>query len=785
MSRRKKSRYQTDSPKFELPPLNPETKRGIIVIFLLAAAALLFLSFFQIAGTAGIALDGLMAKIFGVDRFLIPILFVVIGFSLLFPERSKMGPWNYLGTFFFILSLNGLINLIWNSSTTVTTERLMTTGGLIGQALGPTLNNITGFWAALLILAALLLVAIILTLNTSLRSIIGFHRHLTGWFGEAVHRRRTEALAREFNNGTEVEEDNTFEEKEDEEETEEELETEEVNEEEAKKAFHTTTLTKPQEEKALTSKIHRKITLPIDLLEYRSMKVNSGDTERNKEIIRRTFEQFHIPVEMGEIAVGPTIAQYTMRPHEGVKLSKIVALNNDLALALAAHPIRIEAPIPGKSLVGVEVPNQSIATVSLRDLLEAKAFKGRSTNLSVAIGKDVTGKVWVSPIEKMPHMLIAGATGSGKSVCINTIIVSLLYTNGPDDLKLIMVDPKRVELTAYEGIPHLLVPPITKVDDTINALKWTVREMERRLDLLSKFGARDINSYNERVEEKMPRIVVLIDELADLMASSGHEIEGTIVRIAQMARAVGIHLILATQRPSVDVITGLIKANFPTRIAFAVASQTDSRTILDCAGAEKLLGRGDMLYSSADLSKPVRLQGAYVSESEVGRIVDYLKRESTPDYNYAVLEKEKMGSIFDGASNSSDDSDPMVAEAAQILIQAGRASTSLLQRRLKIGYGRAARILDILEENGVIGPPDGSKPREILVDSWPPAGSGIKDREFAERREFLEVEESIDEVALPSPELETIEEGEANNDNPSLTEKDFLEAQEGEYLDEK
>lgn len=773
MSRRRKHRYQPEPEKFELPPLNPETKRGIAVIFLFAAAALLLLSFFQIAGTVGVTLDNLMAKGFGVDRVLIPFLFVIIGFSLLFPERSKMGPWNYLGTVFFFLSFNGLINLIWNQNWPATIERLMTTGGLVGQILGLTLNNAAGFWAALLILAALLLTSIVLTLNTSLRSIIGLHRHITGWFGEALHRRRAEALARELN--TEVEEDEV-----------EKLETEEVDEEDAKKTFHTTNLTPV--EKALTTRRHRQITLPIDLLEYRSTKVNSGDTDRNKEIIRRTFEQFHIPVEMGEIAVGPTIAQYTLRPHEGVKLSKIVALNNDLALALAAHPIRIEAPIPGKSLVGVEVPNQSIATVSLRDLLESKAFKNRPTNLSVSIGKDVAGKVWVAPLEKMPHLLIAGATGSGKSVCINTIIVSLLYTNGPDDLKLIVIDPKRVELTAYEGIPHLLVPPITKVDDTVNALKWTMREMDRRLDLLSKFGARDINSYNQRVEEKMPRIVILIDELADLMASSGHEVEGAIVRIAQMARAVGIHLILATQRPSVDVITGLIKANFPTRIAFAVASQTDSRTILDHAGAEKLLGRGDMLYTSAELSKPVRLQGAYVSEAEVGRIVEYLKREEAPDYNYAVLEKEKMGSIFDGAADT-DNSDPFLVEAMQIVIQAGRASTSLLQRRLKIGYGRAARILDILEENGLIGPPDGSKPREILVESWPPVSGGLKNSEFTERKEILDVEEILDEPDEMKDDEDNEEVGENeekkdDNDYFLSSDQSFLDAQEGEYLDE-
>lgn len=786
MSRRKKHRYNPEPPKFTLPPLNPETKRGIAIVFLFATAAILLLSYFQIAGTMGIVLDGFIAKIFGWDRFIVPLLFVIIGGSLLFPERSKLSPWNYLGLLLFFLSFNGLINLLGSQNQAITTESLMTLGGYFGQALATLLPRLAGFWAALLILAALLLIAILLVFNTSLRNVIGLHHHFTGWIGERLHRRKMKKLNKELVTETEIEEDtslSSLEEK-----------VEEADEKETQKTFRATNVgptVSPPAEKVLTTKQHRQITLPIDLLEYRSMKVNSGDTERNKETIRRTFEQFSIQVEMGEIAIGPTIAQYTLRPAEGVKLSRIVALQNDLALALAAHPIRIEAPIPGKSLVGIEVPNQTIATVSLRDLLEAKAFKTRPTNLSVALGKDVTGKVWVSPMEKMPHLLIAGATGSGKSVCINTIIVSLLYTNGPDDLKLILVDPKRVELTNYEGIPHLLVPPITKVDDTINALKWTVREMERRLDLLSKFGARDINSYNQKVEEKMPRIVLFIDELADLMSASGHEIEGTIVRIAQVARAVGIHLVLATQRPSVDVITGLIKANFPSRIAFAVASQTDSRTILDCAGAEKLLGRGDMLYTSAELSKPVRLQGAYVSENEINKIVQHLKREETPDYNYAVLEKEKTGSIFDGA-NDGGDSDPMINEAAKIVIQAGRASTSLLQRRLKIGYGRAARILDILEKHGVIGPPDGSKPREILSNNWLNE-SDLKDPEFAERQEILQVENLLDkEEAKRKEEDEEEEESEMSkkdekDDDDSYVLSDdqtFLDAQEGEYLDE-
>jgi S-DNA-T family DNA segregation ATPase FtsK/SpoIIIE len=317
----------------------------------------------------------------------------------------------------------------------------------------------------------------------------------------------------------------------------------------------------------------------------------------------------------------------------------------------------------------------------------------------------------------MPHLLVAGATGSGKSVCLNTMIVSWLYQNGPDDLKLILVDPKRVELTSYNGIPHLLVPPIVTVDDTVNALKWTVREMERRLDLLSKMGARNIDGYNEKSEERMPRIVVVIDELADLMSTSGREVEAAIVRIAQMARAVGIHLLLATQRPSVDVITGLIKANVPGRIAFAVASQTDSRTILDQAGAEKLLGRGDMLFTSSDVAKPKRLQGAYITTDEVEEIVRFLRRRGEPDYNMAVTEITKAGTVFDGASGDGDD---ILEEAIQVVLESGKASTSFLQRRLRLGYARAARIIDMMEEVGVVGPGSGAKPREILVDSWPP-----------------------------------------------------------------
>jgi S-DNA-T family DNA segregation ATPase FtsK/SpoIIIE len=730
MSRKNKKKRHADEfvdrPSMEL---DPETRRGIAAVALFAVSALLFLSFFGIAGSLGTYVDRSASLLFGWDRFLVPLICIIVGATAMYPDRGRLSTWNYLGLLFFFLSFNALLNLFLVdgslSSGQPLTGDITAAGGYIGQFLATILPNIVGFWGAIVVVCALLAVSVMLAFNTSLRGMAGFHTHITGWFGERLHRG---AGVRKIGRSDEQEGPYEPEEPHEPEDLEipaDEQEDDEEKEEEAKpKVFRSKPLTdaeKTRPEKALTIKKIRKVAIPLDLLEYRANNANSGDVERSMEIIYHTFEQFGIPVEMGETATGPTVTQYTLRPAQGVKLARIIGLQNDLALALAAHPIRIEAPIPGKSLVGIEVPNQTIATVSLRDLMESKAFKGRTNNTAIPLGKDVAGTTWTASLEKMPHLLVAGATGSGKSVCLNTIIVSLLYENGPDELKFIMVDPKRVEMKPYEGIPHLLIPPITKADDTVNALKWTVREMERRLDVLSRFGARDINSYNERAEEKMPKIVVVIDELADLMTGSGREVEATIVRIAQMARAVGIHLVLATQRPSVDVITGLIKANIPARIAFAVASQMDSRTILDCAGAEKLLGRGDMLYTSAEMSKPKRLQGAYLSDAEIERVVSFLKQEGTPEYNYAITETSRSGTVLDDGG----DDDPLLDEAVQSMIQAGRASTSLLQRRLKIGYGRAARIMDLLEEKGIIGPGEGSKPREVLVTEWPRGGGDV------------------------------------------------------------
>jgi S-DNA-T family DNA segregation ATPase FtsK/SpoIIIE len=424
---------------------------------------------------------------------------------------------------------------------------------------------------------------------------------------------------------------------------------------------------------------------------------------------------------MGDVSIGPTVTQYTFKPAEGVKLSAITALQNDLALALAAHPVRIEAPIPGKSLVGLEVPNEGVAIVRLREVLQSDEYQKSAKALTLALGRDVAGNPVVADLAGMPHLLIAGATGSGKSIAINTLLASLLYRNSPQQLKMILVDPKRVELTAYNGIPHLITPVIIEPKKTIAALRWCVAEMDKRYELLNVSGKRNIASYNAASKgSKLPYIAVVIDELADLMAVAANDVEAAIVRLAQMARAVGIHLIVATQRPSVDVITGLIKANITTRMAFTVASSIDSRTILDHAGAEKLLGNGDMLFISAQLSKPRRIQGAFVSETEVARVTDFLKEHTTePAYVEGVTNGQAAGANGTpgalSASESAEDDDPMLEQAKAVIVESGKASASLLQRRLSLGYARAARLLDIMEQKGWIGPGQGAKPREIFL----------------------------------------------------------------------
>ncbi len=481
-------------------------------------------------------------------------------------------------------------------------------------------------------------------------------------------------------------------------------------------------LTKQENHQALTVRSDPDWQFPsLDLLNQKQDKADPGNVEGNAETIRDTLANFNIEVEMEGANIGPRVTQYTLKPPSGVKLSKITALESNIALDLGAHAIRMEAPIPGQKAVGIEVPNVKSATVRVSSVLNAPEWNTMTNPLGVVIGKDISGHGVVGALDKMPHLLVAGQTGSGKSVMINALLTSLLYRNSPSDLKLILVDPKQVEMAPYEDIPHLLTPVITEPEKCISALKWAVAEMERRYRTLAEARKRNIGEYNElKKEEGMPYIVIVIDELADLMMMAARDVEALIVRIAQKARAVGIHLVLATQRPSVDVITGLIKANIPARVAFTVASQVDSRTIIDGVGAEKLLGMGDMLYSTADMPKPKRVQGALITDDETQKLTDFLRMQRPPQYDDEVVSMPvqlngKGGIVADYGANDADDD--MWKDAVRAVIEARKASTSLLQRRLRIGYGRAARLIETMEEQGIIGAADGSRPREVLVSS--------------------------------------------------------------------
>ena len=483
---------------------------------------------------------------------------------------------------------------------------------------------------------------------------------------------------------------------------------------------------------------------PVSLLGKNMKKANKAGakalTEKATQL-QRTLHSFGVSAKVENISVGPAITRYELKPAEGVRVSKIANLADDIALNLAAETIRIEAPIPGKQAVGIEIPNKEKESVPLRDVIESEEFEDNKSKLTVALGKDVAGNIVLADIAKMPHVLIAGSTGSGKSVCINTIITSFIYNAKPSEVKLVMVDPKVVELSVYNGIPHLLIPVVTDPRKAAGALAWAVQEMDHRYNLFAEKGVRDLKGYNAAIEKsgdetlgKLAQIVIIIDELADLMMVAAKEVEDSICRLAQKARAAGMHLVIATQRPSVDVITGLIKANIPSRVAFAVSSQIDSRTILDQVGAEKLLGKGDMLYYPASASKPVRVQGAFVSDGEVEKIVDFVKSNGVANYNEDILEEIERSNKSEGQieqENEDDDTDPFLMDAIETVIEVGTASTSFIQRRFKVGYARAGRIIDQMEARGIISGYEGSKPRQVLItkERWaelnmaqPPAG---------------------------------------------------------------
>ena len=694
--KKKKNKKKDEADRGSFLGLSQETKNSIYGIMMFLMATLATLSFFDLAGVAGEYFDSFAHTLFGWGFFLIPFAFVIMGVAFIKSVSHEIQRSAVWGTLLFVFGFLGIFYILGEGDMAVRIEQ----GGYLGLVLGyPTLRFI-GFWASLIVLIFVCFVSLMASLDVAIYELIkrGFVKARDAEedddSGEEVvpipDKPAMEKLV--IRTGGAV-----------------------VDEEaRAKKS-----MVKDEPDFVFkTTKSGKWKLPPLDVLSVDSEQPKAGDINSNAAIIKRTLADFNINVEMGEVSVGPTVTQYTFRPAVGVKLSKITTLRPDMALALAAHPIRIEAPIPGKSLVGIEVPNTKKALVGLGDLLGGDDYRGNSSFLPLVVGRDVAGYGVFASLEKMPHLLIAGATGTGKSICINAIILSMLYKHSPDILKFIFIDPKRVELSIYNGIPHLITPVITEPKKAIAALRWAVNEMERRYETLQASGSRDIFSYNSRKKDNvMPFLVIVIDELADLMASYGRDIEGAIVRLAQMARAVGIHLIVSTQRPSVEVITGLIKANITTRIAFQVGSQVDSRTILDGAGAEQLLGDGDMLFQQGDASKPRRVQGAFVSEKEAKQVAKFIKdqadevmeEEGEPEMEIDLESHPSSG----GLGNSGDDE--LYDDAKEVVVLAGKASASLLQRRLRVGYARAARLIDILEDQGIIGPGEGAKPREVYV----------------------------------------------------------------------
>lgn len=673
--------------------LHPETKKSIWAVILFGVAAILFLASFQNAGPAGNFLYDIFQSLFGWGYYLLPLILVVMGGVFLTSERRKIYGVTFFGAGLFVLSGLGLIDVLSPGN-----------GGFVGKMVGA-LESLFGYVAAIIVIMMMLIVSFLVTLNLPIR----IKRKEKGWVVEE-ETEEDEELEPEAS----VDEEPVVEE-----ETEEEKEV--TIEPTIKEKIAAAVTGKPKKGATFATQNDKDYVFPpIDLLRSSVEKPTSGDLRANANIIKRTLESFGIMVEMGEINVGPKVTRFTLKPAEGVKLSRITALNQDLALALAAHPIRIEAPIPGKSLVGIEVPNKAAAVVRLGSLINYPEF-AESGPLSFAVGRDVTGEPMFANIAKMPHLLVAGSTGSGKSVTIHSIILSLLYKNSPKMLKMIMIDPKRVELSIYSGIPHLIAPVVTQSKKSMGVFRWALNEMDRRYELFERAGSRDLGSYNKKnPDEVLPYVVIIVDELADLMSTYGKEVEGSIVRLAQMARATGIHLILSTQRPSVEVVTGLIKANIPARIALQVASQIDSRTILDMSGAEKLLGGGDMLVVASD--KPKRIQGAFVSEEEIQKVAQFIREQNKDSAGEEVSFDAKPASeegvsgdgMFDAFSGDGSEDD-LLEQAIETVVQAEKASASLLQRRLKVGYARAARLLDIMEEKGIIGPSKGANPREVFL----------------------------------------------------------------------
>ncbi|MGM0438966.1 MAG: DNA translocase FtsK 4TM domain-containing protein [Patescibacteria group bacterium] len=681
------------------PFFSSKIRRIITGLLLFLFAMIGVLSAFDQAGEGGSFLRKGFESLFGGMAALVPLLIFISGWIFIRTEYEQFVAPLVAGFLLVLSGATGFFTVLGSGFNRINDAEI---GGIIGSAMSNGLEDFLGRPASLLIFSIGTLIGLVIFWNLLYKD-ASFVEAVENFFERRRERKRTQpsVIKKIFAPSFETKkiEDNDKEEK--------------VEKEEETEKEKSTTLP------------GKKLIPPVKLLEKGGGSADPGDTKKNSKVIQKTFSNFDIDVDMSEINVGPTVTQYTLKPAEGIKLSKITSLSDDLALSLAKHPVRTEAPIPGKSLVGIEVPNEDREMIRLGDLL-GKNYKKHDSDLTLAVGKDVSGNEIFANLAKMPHLLVAGATGSGKTIFLNTLILSLIYKNSPEDLRLILVDPKRVEFSLYKRLPHLLTSVIYDAEKTNNALQWLIGEMERRFDVLSEAKKRNIGTYNDWAkkqddEEVMPYIVLVVDELADLMAKKQNEIESGIVRIAQMARAVGIHLILATQRPSVEVITGLIKANITSRVSFQVASQVDSRTILDMGGAERLLGAGDMLFVSSNSSKPKRVQGPFVSEEEVKEVVNWLVDKAEDDIDEDddlsedledELEKDRAQKVEENMEE-----DELYEDAKDLVIRADKASASMLQRKLRIGYVRAARILDMLEARNIVGPSRGSKPRVVYGDN--------------------------------------------------------------------
>lgn len=703
--------------------LEPHVVREVIAVLLIGLGIFIFLAVIGVAGSVGHVFYNMLRLGLGWTSFILPILLFGTGVALFYPVKYKFNSTNIIGLILLVISLSSLAHLFVFPGNGSEVAAVGAGGGYLGFGVAVALIKLVEFWAALLIISMAFVISLLFVFGQPLKDLYyKFKLNLP------PVPKIPKVIVNE-NGNSNYDYDGKAEQDSDKPDT-----------SFAKTSFKKYSTNKdkasPKEVKfePITTIDDENFELPsLNLLSDVVTKVDSGNIRQNVSIIQESLEDFGIEVEMSEVNVGPTVTQYTLKPAAGIKLSKISNLSNDLALALAAHPIRIEAPIPGRSLVGIEVPNRKTSIVRLREIIESEQFRSVPSNLRMPLGRDVAGKPISTDLTKMPHILIAGATGMGKSVFLNTLLISLLYQNSPSSLRLILVDPKRVEFTSYNRLPHLLAPVIVDPYKTINSLKWLVAEMERRYKLMADHKVRFITDFNKsNPTSKMPYIVLIIDELADLMAVSAREVEAYICRLAQMSRAVGIHLVLATQRPSVDVITGLIKANFPSRLAFAVTSGMDSRTIIDTVGADKLLGNGDMLFLPSDASKPKRIQGSFVGDKEIKVVTDFIKNQEKPAYVEELIAETKDSKQADVESNG----DKLLEEAIDLVVKTGKASASYLQRRFRIGYARAARLLDLLEAKGIVGPGEGAKPRDILISR-----TDLEDKE----NEDTNIKESVEE----------------------------------------